>query len=121
KSPSPGLEGMIHFVYHESLWGQGWGGYFGIKAGCFPTYRPKRACLRTISEENSRTGSRGAQRSEPQLREALCERGAPLGAAGTIAERADDSGVLWYPLGAAVDGTIELQSFVPLVRRAFAG
>jgi len=42
--------------------------------------------------------------------------GRPLDPAGTIAERALAPSLLWHPLGAAADGTIELQSFVPLVR-----
>src|SRR5579862_5580926 len=70
--------------------------------------------------EDTRTGSRGAEGTNAQPGKALCQRWAPVGAAGAVVLRAAAPGLLWHPLGAAVDGAVGLQSSVPLVCRAFA-
>jgi hypothetical protein len=71
---------------------------FRDQDGLFSYISPEARVRGSHLLKNSSACSVGAQRSGPQLREALCERGASLGAAETIAERAVDRGVLSLPL-----------------------
>ena len=54
------------------------------------------------------------------LGEALRKRRTSLDRSAAIVERIAVAGVLRHPIGTTADGTIGLQSFVPLVRGIFA-
>src|SRR5713101_1098873 len=86
-------------------------GRFADQGGLFSYISPEiRVLVRDVLSEMN-----------PQLGEALRERRTSLDPSGAVAERIAAAGVLRHSVGTPVDGTTGLQSFVPLVRGAFAG
>ena len=97
-------------------------GRFADQGGLFSYISPEeRVPSEPSAAEDPGSCPRGSERSEPQPWAALRQRGTALDPSGAIAERFAAAGVLRHPLGTPVDGAAGLQSFVSLVRGAFAG